>query len=159
MGILQWEGNCCFNCFATVIDDGDGLFDVDKDEICGPLCPDTSMVRVDDPNLCMQGMKLRHPCISKGQHNYFALYVMGEVESMKMMPYGIYSGDQYKEYDLVQSPVCGMTLPCLTNDPTCKTYPMQISELSLAGKCNEFEHNPISRRNRKLSENEGEYMC
>jgi len=156
--ILQWEGNCCFDCYDTYFDDEDEIFNPEKDDICFPECPDKNMVRSDDPNLCMQGMKLQNPFIIGSHLYFFVLKIKGEVQDMKMMKYGIFSANQYKEYDYVESPVCPMTPPC-SNTPQCKNYPLQISELTLSGKCNEFESSPSMLRRLTQNHKNEKYMC
>merc|ERR1712194_757974 len=114
--ILQWEGNCCFDCY---------------DIYCSHMY-------------------------------YFVLKVKGQVSSMKMLPYGIYSGRRYKEYDVVESPVCPMTPACNSKAPECKNYPMKFSELTLSGKCNEFgSESGVAGSSlvRRLAHQGEDYMC
>jgi len=159
--ILQWEGNCCFDCYDTYMDDEDEIFNPAKDDKCFPECPDKTMVRSDDPNLCMQGIKLENVYIYGSHMYFFVLKIKGEVSSMKMLPYGIYSGRRYKEYDMVESPVCPMTPACNAKAPECKNYPMKFSELSLEGKCNEFVDaaSAGSSMVRRLAQKSDDYMC
>ena len=160
--ILQWEGNCCFDCYDTYMDDEDEIFNPVKDEKCFPECPDKTMVRSDDPNLNMQGIKLENVYIYGSHMYYFVLKVKGQVSSMKMLPYGIYSGRRYKEYDVVESPVCPMTPACNSKAPECKNYPMKFSELTLSGKCNEFgSESGVAGSSlvRRLAQKGEDYMC
>ena len=156
--ILPWEGQCCFDCYETYFDNEDEIFDPTKDEICFPECPDQTMVRENDPNLCMQGIKLQNRAIIGSHLYFFELKIKGEV-SLKTLQYGIYSGNQYKEYDFVESPVCSSTPTC-SNEPTCKNYPLKISEISMLGKCNEFEKSETTSVTRFLKGgSKNNYMC
>jgi len=156
--ILPWEGQCCFDCYDTFFDDEDEIFNPGKDEICYKECPDRTMVRTNDPNLCMQGIKLQNDAIIGSHMYFFELKIKGEV-SLKNLQYGIYSDNQYKEYDFVQSPVCPSTSTC-TKEPTCKNYPLKISEMSMLGKCNEFETNSATTMSRFLKGgNKSKFTC
>merc|ERR1711862_539188 len=148
--ILQWEGNCCFDCYDTYMDV--------KDDKCFPECPDKTIVRSDDQNLCMQGIKLQNVYIFGSHLYYFALKVKGRVSKMKMLPYGIYSGYRFKEYDMVESPVCPMKPSCSSGSTQCKNYPMKFSDLTLSSKCNEFETGG-SKMIRRLTKESESYMC
>ena len=56
---LLLERQCFFDCFDTFFNIENEMFNPGKDETCYKKFPVRMMVRMSDPTICMQGIKLQ----------------------------------------------------------------------------------------------------
>jgi len=140
--MIQWGGDCCFECYKAYMDTPtNGILD-DGDEECHEDCKSQSdleklLFSEKDEHLCMQGLQLKNFNINGDKNYFFKVKVHGDV-TMEMKPYGMsfgLFGDSIL-YGDIESPVCHVCGE--GGGQQCKDYPLQIAEVSLSARCKDL---------------------
>merc|ERR1711862_649438 len=133
--MMSWKGDCSIKKYDIYLDVNKNLeLDVGVDAKCFKHCGiDWLYKDSNDNDLCMVGLMLESRYMISGDNLYFFVITLAGEVGLTPMQYGIFGGG-YKEYDIVDSPVCSQSFCPVT----CKDYPMKISEIQLNAKRNDI---------------------